>query len=177
MANDLTLAPQPSSQAVHTLPASVRRAAHLATAWDSQPTFTMTDDEAMRMVAAIENAQQDLVELFQPTDPRAVVEFMAKIATRRNLVLPAAADLVADAMAVSTKLPADLFDLACQRLWTDFAYRRLPEPADFTRAVKDRLESRTSARAKIEHMEKVLAARQQRAEKIATTSRHLATRH
>lgn len=156
----------------HTLPAAVQAAARLVTVWADQPMFTMSDDQAGSIAAAIENARQDLAAMFLPTDPRDVVEFMVRLATRRSFQLPPATDLVADAMAVSTKLPADLFHLASQRLWTDFAYRRLPEPSDFTRAVKDALDSRTNVRAKIERMDKALAGRRQLAEKVAAHSRH-----
>lgn len=170
MGNDqsLTLALAPSQG----LPAPVRNAAKLVDAWGDGPTFTMTDDQAAKISSAIHSAQQGLMAMFLQTDPRAVVDFLARLATRRNLYLPAATDLVADALAVSSKLPADLFDLACQRLWTDFAYRRLPEPADFTRAVKDLLDSRTAARTKIERMEKALAVRQALKEKSAAIRRH-----
>lgn len=173
MANDrptaLVLA---TPQDRHALPAQVRKAAHLAVAWDDQPIFTMSDALADEIATAIDSARQDLAALFLPPDPRTVVEFMTRLATRRNQELPAASDLVADALAVSSMLPADLFDLACQRLWTDFAYRRLPESADFTRAVKDLLDSRTAARTKIERMEKALATRQALKEKSAPRARH-----
>lgn len=157
MADNPALRPQ---RIALTLPASVRTAANYATAWHNQPLFTMTDDQAAKIEACIAIAQQDLVELFRPTDPKEVVEFMARLATRRKIYLPPAMDLANDALAVSSKLPADLFNLACQRLWTDFAYRRLPEPADFTRSVADLLEIRTTARAKVHNMEMRLASRQ-----------------
>ncbi|WP_291723133.1 hypothetical protein [Magnetospirillum sp. 64-120] len=157
MADNPALLPQRIALA---LPASVRTAANYATAWHSQPLFTMSDDQAAKIKASIAIAQQDLVELFRPTDPKEVVEFMARLATRRNIDLPPAPDLAADALAISSKLPADLFNLACQRLWTDFAYRRLPEPSDFTNSVADLLEIRTTAQAKIHNMEMRLASRQ-----------------
>lgn len=160
------------TQPISNLPASVTAAAQMIASWDNQPLFTMPQALADEMATAIENARQDIGRLFLPTDPRDVALFMTKLATRRNLDLPTIDDLLADALAVSSKLPADLFDLACQRLWTDFAYRRLPEPADFTRAVKDNLDSRIVARAKIERMEKALAARQALKEKSAAMRRH-----
>ena len=157
MADNPALLPQRTAL---TLPASVRAAASYATAWHDQPLFTMTDEQAAKIKASIATAQQELVELFLPTDPKEVVEFMARLATRRSINLPPAVDLANDALAVSSKLPADLFNLACQRLWTDFAYRRLPEPSDFTKSVRDLLEIRTTARVKIHNMEMRLASRQ-----------------
>ena len=140
------------------LPTPVRHAMSLIAPWDQQPKFTMSIDDACRIAAAIENARQDLAGLFLPLDPKDVVAFLTKWANRHNLALPTAQDVVADALAVASKLPADLFPLACQRLWTDHAFRRRTlEPTDFTKSVNDRLDSRQDAKAKIERMEMSLA--------------------
>lgn len=150
------------------IPTPIWSALRLVAWWGDQPMFLMTQDDATKIAVAIESARQDLAQMFSPTDPREVVDFMAKFATRRGFALPSAEDLVADALAIATTLPADLFQRACQHLWTHFSYRRLPDPSDFTRAVKDHLDIRLDARSTINAMAVKLEARQRLYQRATT---------
>src|SRR4051795_590587 len=76
-------------------------------------------------------------------------KFMTMFAERRGFNLPEPALLVMDAHSVAEVIPADLFKLACRRLWAEFRYRRLPEPPDFTQAVSEEIAERREAAARV----------------------------
>ena len=84
-----------------------------------------------------------------PADPAEVVMFLSMMAERRNMALPSPPLLAMDARAIAAALPADLWPVACDRLWATFAYRRLPECSDFLAAVTDELAERREAAAKV----------------------------
>ena len=65
------------------------------------------------------------------------------------MALPSPPLLAMDARAIAAALPADLWPVACDRLWATFAYRRLPECSDFLTAVTDELAERREAAAKV----------------------------
>jgi hypothetical protein len=81
--------------------------------------------------------------------PAEVIKFMTMFAERRGFNLPEPALLVMDAHSVAEIIPADLFKLACRRLWAEFRYRRLPEPPDFTQAVSEEIAERREAAARV----------------------------
>jgi hypothetical protein len=83
------------------------------------------------------------------TDAAEVVRYMSMMAERRGMELPSPSLLALDAKAIAAAMPADLWPVACARLWTNFAYRRLPEPSDFLAAVASELAERRDAAARI----------------------------
>jgi hypothetical protein len=103
--------------------------------------------------------------------------FLAAVAERRGFALPPPAMLAMDARAVAEEIPADLLPLACKRLWTRFAYRRLPEPSDFAKTVEDELRERREAAAKVHTVAlKVKTARMQARWQREAAKRHAASR-
>jgi len=97
----------------------------------------------------VDAAVEELRALDTPTDPAEVVSFMTMVAERRGMTLPSPTLLALDAQTIAAEIPADLFPVACARLWARFAYRRLPEPSDFLAAVKEELAERREAAAKV----------------------------
>jgi hypothetical protein len=83
------------------------------------------------------------------TDAAEVVRYLSMMAERRGMNLPSPSLLALDAKAIAAAMPDDLWPVACARLWTNFAYRRLPEPSDFLAAVADELAERRDAAARI----------------------------
>lgn len=76
-----------------------------------------------------------------PGRPEAVLSALATIAERRGLALPCGLGLDLD-VEIMAEWPEDLFALAFKRVWTTFGYRRMPEVADFERAIHAELHER-----------------------------------
>jgi hypothetical protein len=121
------------------------------------PSISLLADEDVAhreedFLALAERADAALAEMRAmeaPADPQEVVKFMASLAERRGFDLPSPTALAMDARAVAARIPADLLPLALERIWGDFAYRRLPEPPDFAKAVEAELRDRREAAAKV----------------------------
>jgi hypothetical protein len=107
-------------------------------------------DQVTALSERVDEAMAELSAMQSPTDPAEVVMFLSMMAERRNMTLPAPSLLAMDARAIAAALPADLWPLACGRLWSTFSYRRLPECPDFLAAVTDELTERREAAAKIQ---------------------------
>ena len=106
-------------------------------------------DLFLELADRVARAVTDLDALETPTEPAEVVGFLAVFAERRGFGLPDPTALAMDARVVAREIPADLFPLACARLWARFRYRRLPEPPDFAMAVQEELDERRAAAARI----------------------------
>jgi hypothetical protein len=107
-------------------------------------------DEVTALSERVDEAMAELSAMQSSTDPAEVVMFLSMMAERRNMALPAPSLLAMDARAIAAALPADLWPVACDRLWSTFSYRRLPECPDFLAAVADELAERREAAAKIQ---------------------------
>jgi hypothetical protein len=121
----------------------------------------------------VDAAMAELAVLDTQADAAEVVKFLAVVSERRGFALPSPALLALDARAVASEMPADLLPLACGRLWARFAYRRLPEPADFLAVVKDELAERREAAARI----KTVALKIQHARWLEEQCRKADARH
>jgi hypothetical protein len=106
-------------------------------------------DIFLKLADRVAAAVTDLNALEIPTEPAEVVRFLAVFAERRGFGLPDSTALAMDARVVAEEIPANLFPLACARLWARFRYRRLPEPPDFAVAVQEELNERRAAAARI----------------------------
>jgi len=106
-------------------------------------------DLFLELADRVARAVTDLDALETPTEPAEVVGFLAVFAERRGFGLPDPTALAMDARVVAGEIPADLFPLACARLWARFRYRRLPEPPDFAMAVQEEIDERRAAAARI----------------------------
>ena len=84
----------------------------------------------LALATRVDAAVTEIRALDVPTDLTEVVTFLTMIAERRGMALPVPTLLALDIQAISQSIPADLFPIACFRIWTRFAYRRLPEPSD-----------------------------------------------
>jgi hypothetical protein len=79
----------------------------------------------------------------EPSDPAEVLVALMTWADRRGHALPTGAALDFD-VEILASWPRDLFRLAYRRCWESFAYRRMPEVADFKRLIDDELAERQS---------------------------------
>jgi len=107
-------------------------------------------DEVAALAHRIEVAVDEVQAMQVPADPAEVVVFLSMMAERRGMALPSPSLLAMDARAIAAAMTADLWPVACARLWSRFAYRRLPECSDFLASVADELAERRDAVAKIQ---------------------------
>jgi hypothetical protein len=107
------------------------------------------EEDFLALAERADAALAEMRAMEAPADPQEVVKFMASLAERRGFNLPSPTALAMDARAVAARIPADLLPLALERIWGDFAYRRLPEPPDFAKAVEAELRDRREAAAKV----------------------------
>jgi hypothetical protein len=110
-----------------------------AESWHDEPAWMVPAD------AAVERALPALIEqataALEPGDPAEVLAALMTWAERRGLALPTGAALDFD-IEILASWPRDLFRLAYRRCWESFAYRRMPEVADFKRLIEDELADR-----------------------------------
>jgi hypothetical protein len=124
--------------------------------WHNQKAYLIPRGMIDPLLKVLQPGLDAIDGMFAPTDIEQVLEFLSTFATRRGFKLPEPRQLAMDALAISKAIPADLFSLACRRLWETFAYRRLAETADFTRAIETELRSRKNAAAALRGMKKQL---------------------
>ena len=139
------------STAPPSLPAPIAVAARMARKWSHRQLFEIESGQALRIKNTMDTAATMLPTLFEPTPMGAIEAFLRTFAERKAFPLPK--DLAMDVAAIAESIPADLFPIACQRLWTAFGYRRLPEPPDFLKAVNIELSNRQEAAANIKSMQ------------------------
>ncbi|EWY37814.1 hypothetical protein N825_09540 [Skermanella stibiiresistens SB22] len=94
---------------------------------------------------AIARARDDLAA----GDPAEVLAALTTLASRRGFPLPDDLALELD-VEVMAGWPRDLWRRAFRAVWEQFAYRRLPEVADFRRHIAEDLEER---RARLDRLD------------------------
>jgi hypothetical protein len=94
---------------------------------------------------AIARARDDLAA----GDPAEVLAALTTLASRRGFPLPDDLALELD-VEVMAGWPRDLWRKAFRAVWEQFAYRRLPEVADFRRHIAEDLEER---RARLDRLD------------------------
>jgi hypothetical protein len=115
--------------------------------WADEPVIhlpELPDDLVAALPGAIEQAQRDL----EAGDPADVLAALTTLASRRGFELPDGAALEMD-VALLASWPRDLFQRAFQRVWEEFAYRRLPEVADFRKYIEAELTERQQRLARL----------------------------
>jgi hypothetical protein len=122
------------------LPSETERKQTLAfvASWHDEPAWMVPADEA------VERALPALIEqaaAIESSNPAEVLAALMTWAERRGMALPIGPALDFD-VEILASWPRDLFHLAYRRCWENFAYRRMPEVADFKRAIADELAER-----------------------------------
>jgi hypothetical protein len=123
--------------------------------WADEPLPHLPDlppDLAAALPEAIGQARRDLA----PGDPGEILAALTTLASRRGFDLPDGIALEMDVEVMAT-WPMDLWRKAFTGIWERFAYRRMPEVADFRRVIeadlaerKARLDRLESFRLKLE---------------------------
>jgi hypothetical protein len=134
---------QPAASQVTSLPSETERKRTLAfvDSWHDEPAWMVPTDEVVEytLPALIDQTRAAL----EPSDPAEVLVALMTWADRRGHALPTGAALDFD-VEILASWPRDLFRLAYRRCWESFAYRRMPEVADFKRLIDDELAERQS---------------------------------
>jgi hypothetical protein len=94
---------------------------------------------------AVAQARRDLT----PGDPGEILAGLTTLASRRGFPLPDGIALEMDVEVMAT-WPTDLWRKAFSGIWERFAYRRMPEVADFRRFIEADLAER---KAKLDRLE------------------------
>ena len=123
--------------------------------WADEPLPHLPDippDLVAALPVAVAQARHDLT----PGDPGEILAGLTTLASRRGLPLPDGIALEMDVEVMAT-WPMDLWRKAFTGIWERFAYRRMPEVADFRRVIeadlaerKARLDRLESFRLKLE---------------------------
>jgi hypothetical protein len=116
---------------------------------DTSDAVIQFPDEIRALADRVEKAAAGIPAMQTATEPGDVVVFMTMLAERRGMELPSPALLALDAQTIAATIPADLWPVACFRIWSAFAYRRLPECSDFRASVADELRERAEAVARL----------------------------
>jgi hypothetical protein len=142
---------RPSQPAVHspTTTGAVRLPAW-TDSWADEPAIHLPDMPAEivdRLPAAVAQARSDLA----PGDTGEVLAALTTLASRRGFPLPDDIALEMD-VEVMAGWPRDLWRKAFRAVWEQFAYRRLPEVADFRKYIVADLEERRSRLDRLESL-------------------------
>jgi hypothetical protein len=108
----------------------------------------LPDELIQALPAAIAAAERDL----EPGDPAEVLSALTALGSRRGFALPEGPALEMD-VEILASWPRDLWRLALRRIWEDFAYRRLPEVADFKKAIEAEWAERQARLAKLRSLQ------------------------
>jgi hypothetical protein len=111
--------------------------------WVDEPLPHLPDipaDLAAALPAAIAQARRDLT----PGDPGEILAALTTLASRRGFPLPDGIALEMDVEVMAT-WPMDLWRKAFTGIWERFAYRRMPEVADFRRVIEADLAERKAS--------------------------------
>jgi len=141
--------------AAHRPPASpsATRSARLhawSESWADEPLPHLPDippDLRDALPEAVAQARRDL----DPGDPGEVLAALATLASRRGLDLPDGIALELD-IEIMAGWPRDLWRTAFRAVWERFAYRRMPEVADFRRFIEADLAER---QARLDRLESI----------------------
>jgi hypothetical protein len=127
-----------------------QRLMHWSESWQGEPGVHLPDIPAElieALPAAIVQAREDL----EPSDPGEVIAALNTLASRRGFPLPSGLALEMD-VEVLASWPRDLWQKAFRGVWEGFAYRRMPEPADFKQYIASDLEERRLRLDQLESM-------------------------
>lgn len=128
-----------------------KRMLALSESWHEEPGIhlpeTVRADLADGLPAALDMARRDL----EPGSPAEVLASLAALANRRGFEMPTGLSLDLD-VELMAEWPRDLFVKAFRGVWETFAYRRMPEVADFRRHIEGDLAERRSRLAKLEEI-------------------------
>ena len=116
--------------------------------WADEPLPHLPDippDLVAVLPVAVAQAQRDLT----PGDPGEILAGLTTLASRRGFPLPDGVALEMD-VEVMAAWPRDLWRKAFSGIWERFAYRRMPEVADFQRVIEADLAER---KAKLNRLE------------------------
>jgi hypothetical protein len=116
--------------------------------WADEPLPHLPDippDLVAALPVAVAQARHDLT----PGDPGEILAGLTTLASRRGLPLPDGIALEMD-VEVMAAWPRDLWRKAFSGIWERFAYRRMPEVADFRRVIEADLAER---KAKLNRLE------------------------
>ena len=109
--------------------------------WHGVPATFIPDSERERARCDLPKAISWLQKQLTPGDPQAILTALHLMAERRGLALPNAQALEID-IEIMAEWPSDLFRQAYKTIWTRFAYRRMPEVADFYQVIGEELQDR-----------------------------------
>ena len=121
-----------------------------AKSWHDEPSIFLPEqlgDLETQLPAAIAQATAAL----SPSQPVEVIEALQALATRRGFDLPDGIALEMD-VEVLASWPRDLFVKAFRIVWERFAYRRLPEVADFYEPIKLAMAERRERTARLQSL-------------------------
>ncbi len=128
-----------------------KRMLALSESWHEVPVIQLPEavraDLAVGLPAALDMARRDL----EPGSPAEVLASLAALANRRGFEMPTGLSLDLD-VELMAEWPRDLFVKAFRGVWETFAYRRMPEVADFRRHIETDLAERRSRLAKLEEI-------------------------
>ena len=116
--------------------------------WAGEPLPHLPDlppDLAAALPEAIGQARRDLA----PGDPGEILAALTTLASRRGFDLPDGFALELD-IEVMAGWPQDLWRKAFRGVWERFAYRRMPEVADFRRVIEADLAERQARLVRLE---------------------------
>jgi hypothetical protein len=142
--------PQPPAQALPNS-TSLTRLLHWSESWHDEQGIHMPDipaDLVEALPAAIDQARQDL----EPGDPGEVMAALSTLASRRGFRLPEGMALELDVEVLSS-WPRDLWRKGFRGVWEGFAYRRMPEPADFRAHIAADFEERRARLARLKSLQ------------------------
>ena len=145
----------PLTRPAHRPPAlpSATRSARLhawSESWADEPLPHLPElppDLAAALPEAIGQARRDLA----PGDPGEILAALTTLASRRGFDLPDGLALELD-IEVMAGWPRDLWRKAFRGVWEHFAYRRMPEVADFRRVIEADLADR---RGRLDRLEAI----------------------
>jgi hypothetical protein len=118
--------------------------------WADEPAIHLPDMPAEiidRLPACVAQARSDLA----PGDAGEVLAALSTLASRRGFPLPDDIALEMD-VEVMAGWPRDLWRKAFRAVWEQFAYRRLPEVADFRKHIAADLEERRGRLDRLESL-------------------------
>jgi hypothetical protein len=129
---------------------ALQRTIAYAESWYDEPSILLPD-RLYELEADLPVAIAEAKAALNPSQPSEVVEALQALATRRGYDLPEGIALEMD-VEVLASWPRDLFVKAFHMIWERFAYRRLPEVADFHEHIKLAMSERRERLARLESL-------------------------
>ena len=116
--------------------------------WHDEPGIHLPDPPDA-VVAALPAAIAEARRSLAPGDPAEVLAALTTLAVRRGFAMPDDVALEMD-VEILASWPRDLWRLAFRRIWENFAYRRMPEVADFRKTIEAEMAERQDRLARLE---------------------------